>query len=230
MENHTANEHKEVNFDGIQEKILKAFTIIALVAIVLTLSLVITKLIIGQKEYVLKNDIQNKLIIAINNNASLDVIKTIYNNRVIESVGLTGRDDYYKYNQSLLLILKDIQTNFYLQSESSIDINKTNEIISHYQAKNPYDALESSQKDMFINIQQKLDYNQYVLIQGDLEKVAKEMEQKNNLVSEYLNDSTLSFWISIIALGFSVLIGIYQLILARDSRVKKIVLDALHDN
>jgi hypothetical protein len=189
--------------------------------------------IISKDKFTSKEDIQNQLVVAINNQATIDVIKNIYQNRTsIEHIYilLQDKNNYYNYNDSLSQILNDIKTKFYLKDKSSIDINKTKIIIEDYLLTNPYDSLETSQKDVFINIRQKLDNNQYEIIKNDLEKIAKEITQQNNLVNQYLKDSTNSFWISISALVFSAILGLYQLYLGREERHRQIISEELQLN
>lgn len=187
-------------------------------------------------DYIDKKQIHHKLITSINNGATLQVIKNIYENREIVFIGsikrlITSKSNYYRYETSLSQILFDIETNHYLE-EKNIDINKTSRIISNYITINPFDSLETNQKDMFTDIKLKISKDNYKVIQNNLEKIASELTQKNNLVNEYLKDSTTSFWVSISALVFSFILGILQLWQSRVERQKDIIIEALksHNN
>ena len=50
------------------------------------------------------------------------------------------------------------------------------------------------------------------MIQNEVDKLATELESKNALVNKYLKQSSKSFWVSIMALIFSLCIGIYQIL------------------
>lgn len=182
-----------------------------------------------------KIDIQNKLITSINNGAPIDVIKQIYSNRTYVELGLfknyfTNKDNYYKYDTPLSTILYDIKTKYFLDKDSKIDINNTINIIKNYSIINPFDSLEISQKDMFVNIQLKLKKDNYLLIQNDLEKISKELTEKNTLVDQYLKDSTNSFWISISAVILSLFIGVIQIYISREERFRQIISEEIKAN
>jgi len=203
-----------------------------LIIIISTIYALIIAFIMSEKNYVNKEYIQTALITAINKDATIDVIKNIYNNREITNaikLLFKGKSKYYKYNTSLSQILYDIKSKYYTDSQNINDINihKITDTIKNYLIINPYDSLELTQKDMFTNIRLKLNKNTYEILQNDLEKIAKELTQKNNLVNQYLKDSTNSFWISISALIFSALLGLYQLYLGREEKHRQIISDEL---
>ena len=204
-----------------------------LLSVLVLMYLVVLPYMILHDDYISKNDIQNQIVKAINNNADIDVVKNIYKNRKNIYFGSLKRifgnkEYYYHYDTLLSTILDDIKTEFYLINESkNIDINKTNQIIKNYLITNPYDSLEVSQKDMFTDIRLKIDKKIYSKIQTNLEKIANELTQKNNLVNQYLKDSTNSFWISISALIFSAILGFVQLYYAREERQRQIISDEL---
>jgi len=186
--------------------------------------------LLTSERYVSKINIQNKLITAISNEASLEVIKNIYANREIQFTTkiFSSTDDYYKSDTALSKILSDITTRYYLdEQKENIDINKTNNLISKYSIVNPFDSLEVTQKSMFVDIGLKLQNDSYAIIQSDLEKIAKELFQKNSLVNQYLKDSTNSFWISISALVFSAMLGFIQLYYGREEKHRQIISDEL---
>lgn len=60
---------------------------------------------------------------------------------------------------------------------------------------------------------------------NDVNNLADELHVKNMLVDEYLGDSKMSFWISIIAVVLSLLIGAYQIFTGRPEVMKKLLLD-----
>ena len=52
----------------------------------------------------------------------------------------------------------------------------------------------------------------YDSVQEDVLKIATELENKNQLVSEYLNDSKTGFWTSISALIITIVFSVAQII------------------
>lgn len=187
---------------------------------------------LSQTKYINKISIHSDLSKAINNDAKLNIIKNIYFNREIVSINgieqiFANLTRYYTSDIPLSQILYNIQSEYYIKKNNSdVNITKLSEIIKTYSVINPFDSLKDSQKDNFNNIIIKLNTN-YKLVKNDVEKIAKELIQKNELVDKYLNDSTKSFLISIFALVFTAILGIYQLYLGREERQKKIISDAL---
>jgi hypothetical protein len=163
---------------------------------------------------------------AINNGAKLDVVKQIYNNREVEEPQFVkyliyGHKNFYSEPTSLSTILSDIKVDCYRTVPiDSIFIERLGCIIIEHNEINPFDKLENNQKFLFENIRQKLNDN-YSLIQDDLNRIADEMNNKNILVGDYLAKSTLSFWISIGAVGITVILGIWQIAMCYRYRPNK---------
>jgi len=162
---------------------------------------------------------------AIGNGAKLDVVKHIYNNRKIEEPQILKYlffrlEDFYSESTSLSTILYDIKVDCYQRPPiDSVFIEKLETIILENEEINPFDKLESNQKIMFENIRKLLNEN-YSPIQDDLNRIADEMNNKNILVEKYLAKSSLSFWISIGAVGITVFFGLFQIVLNKKWRRK----------
>jgi hypothetical protein len=185
-----------------------------------------------------KEPIQKTIKAIIINGGNLDIIKHTYSNRNLkrnsfreELLGI-DKDKYYRYDYPLSGILNDLLKNYYVDKEEkkytrnynknviikgqivnqdSLYLHLLNNIISENEKHNPFDKLEENQKYNFENIQQKLDSN-YVKIAPDVTKIVDEMYNKNQLISEYLNNSELSLKISIGALIVTILLSIFQII------------------
>ncbi|EPM6342136.1 hypothetical protein ACTN1H_002340 [Vibrio parahaemolyticus] len=183
--------------------------------------------------YTPKEKIQNQIITAINNEADIRVIKHIYMNRERTSgfklIPFFSDVSTYPYNVALSLILEDIRTNAYLENGDKNILKGVDKVIEDHTKINPFDRLESVQRDYFENIQIKLD-NDYNRVSIEVNKLADELYNKNSLVDQYLKDSTTSFWVSVSALLFSILVSAYQLYNGRDSRVKRMMLECYSES
>jgi hypothetical protein len=76
---------------------------------------------------------------------------------------------------------------------------------------NPFDNLEENQKYHFQNIQEKLDTT-YEKISPDINKIADDLKDKNELVAKYLNQSDSSYTISIVAIVLTLFLGLFQIL------------------
>ncbi len=188
----------------------------------------------GINSFVSKIDIKSQIITAIGNDCDLRVIKNIFENRKIIIKGLTKifskMDYHYTRDVPLSKVLEDIRSDVFTTSPDNKPIlNDLDKIIYEHNERNPFDALEPSQKDYFENIRFKAAAN-YKDIRKDVDKLATELEMKNSLVTKYLNRSTTNYWISIIALIFALTIGLYQLFQNRSSRLKQFISSALAES
>lgn len=192
--------------------------------------------------YCSKTTIQDQLKTVIENGGDLDAVKDAYNDRDLKKILLTSMrvetKDYYKEDVPLSVILNNLRTRYFLEIERRKDSNKThvikdsisveadslyfsllNKIIDEYNKKNPFDKLEPNQRDIFINLQQKLDTG-YVKVSDDILKVVDEMYNKNQLVAKYLDDSKTSLRISWVALLASIILSLIQIYQNRKSSKK----------
>jgi len=204
-----------------------AFSTLTLVAVLFNLS--------GEgSRYVRKSDIKTSVVKAIENGADLRAIKNIFENRNIQKWGIKNifseMHEYYKLETPLSKVLEDIRSGIYeTDTDKKGVFDSLNSIILEHQERNPFDALEQNQKDYFENIRLRSG-EQYSRIQNEVDKLATELESKNALVNKYLKQSTTSFWVSIIALIFSLSIGVFQIFQSRSSRLRLFIASALEES
>jgi hypothetical protein len=156
----------------------------------------------------------------VSNGGELGTIKHVYENRerykAAPSDFYKGLPDIYEYDTPLSTILNDIKAEFYLQENNGdseslfIPLEK---IISDHNTSNPFDKLNVTQKDLFLNIRLKLP-NKYSLIENDTNKIADELHNKNLLVQEYLANSKTSLIVSWSALVIALVSGFAQFYLS----------------
>lgn len=176
--------------------------------------------------------IQNQLITVIRNGGNLNDVKDVYRKRVLKNLSVIksfDEEDYYNENVPLSEVLSDLRIKYFLEKEQrrysrktyvikdsiSVDADSLyfsllNRIIDEYNKKNPFDKLEPNQRDLFINLQQKLDTG-YVKVSHDISKIVDEMDDRNQLVTKYLNDSKTSLRISWVALFVTIILSIIQI-------------------
>ena len=170
-------------------------------------------------QFVEKEALKNDLASVIRNGATLDLIKHVYNNRVRQPMPLLGfkKEDFllfYSENTPLSSVLNDLCVDYLKGIPSKADslyYSRLQTIIQENQYRNPFDNLEDIQIRYFENIKYKVG-DKYDVVADDMNQIVKELSNKNQLVSKYLNKSTSSFIISIIALFFSIVLSIVQLV------------------
>lgn len=138
------------------------------------------------------------------------------------------QENHYRGGVALSIVLDDVRLSAYRTGDKSI-LPKLEPIILEYEETNPFDKLQTGQKDYFENIRIKTGI-EYPKISNDINNLADELFQKNQLVNEYLSDSKMSFWISVTALFLSLLIGGYQIFSSRPEAMRRMLLGILDDN
>lgn len=164
--------------------------------------------------------LKTKLIPLISNNSDIKTIQHVYkrgkNNKVTFYSMFTKKDkevidiEEMSLNNILLDIKSGILTKLELTLTDTLLLESLDNTIIQFNELNPFDKLEDQQKYFFENIRTKLDSN-YHYVQEDINKISDELDRKNVLVSNYLNNAKWSFRISIFAICVSVsslLIGI----------------------
>lgn len=182
---------------------------------------------VSRDKSVNKKEITTSIAEVIRNNGNINNIKHIYNSRTFESKLFTSPKEYYSNETSLSFILNDLLVDAYKSNKKdSAYIDKLNKIIAEYETINPFDKLENTQIYSFNNIKTKLD-SSYVKIQPDINKIADELSNKNQLVNAYLNKSDISFYISIFALVITLIFSLYQIYQSWKSskEIKGIIVD-----
>ena len=168
------------------------------------------------RQLVDKENLKNKLSSVIDNGAQLYLIKHIYDVREVEPVSLFkvyNKSLYYSYDTPLSSILNDLCVDYYSSTqfkEDSTYYARLSRIIEENQIHNPFDILEEVQIRYFESLRTKIGDN-YDAVQDDVEQIATELSQKNQLVTKYLNKSNTSFIISIIAIILSIVLSIIQI-------------------
>lgn len=208
-----------------KRRLIFSFLFLPLLSVMSALSF----LLIDDQKYIEKQTIQDDLKSIISNGGDLDAIKQAFISQPSVSQAkliFTSKSSYYDAGTPLSVVLNDLRVNAFRSNDKDI-LPMLNPILSEYEEINPFDKLQVSQKDYFENIRIKTDA-EYMKISNDINNIADELHQKNILVEEYLGDSKTSFWISIIAVILSLLIGGYQIFSARPEAMKRLFLDALN--
>ncbi|TCN79611.1 hypothetical protein [Shewanella fodinae] len=140
----------------------------------------------------------------------------------------SSKENYYRDGIALSIVLDDVRLQAYRARDKSL-LPKLEPIIHEYEETNPFDKLQTGQKDYFENIRIKIG-DEYPKISNDVNNLSDELFNQNQLVSEYLSDSKMSFWISVTALCLSLLIGGYQIFSSRPEAMRRILLGILDDS
>jgi len=168
------------------------------------------------KLYINKAIVKDSIQKLIKNNADLDLIKHHYKDSKAEKWNIIrfwekSIHDYYDSEVALSVILNDLRRDIYLSDTPDENLDKTiMRLINEYEERNPFEGLENVQKDYFENIRFKLGA-EYSKINIDLSKISDELINKNNLVNKYLSDSKTSLYISIVSIGFALIMAAFQL-------------------
>jgi phosphate/sulfate permease len=184
-------------------------------------------LLIDEKTYLEKDVLQKDISTIALNGGDLDAIKQSLRSQPTVSgwkAVFSDKSKYYGVDVPLSIVLNDIRVNAFREGKKDL-LPVIEPIIIEYEEVNPFDKLQVGQKDYFENIRIKAS-GAYPNIVSDVNNIADELHEKNMLVEEYLSDSKMSFWISIIAVILSLLIGGYQIFASRPEAMKKLFLDA----
>lgn len=185
--------------------------------------------VLDEKKYIEKKVAQSDLTTIVKNGGDLKAIRQALSSQPLVSslkLILMSKSSHYDSSTPLSSVLADLRVNSFRNGESEF-LPLIERVISEYEQVNPFDKLLGNQKYYFENIRIKSG-DGYIQISSDINNIADEMHQKNLLVEEYLGDSKMSFWISIIAVVLSLLIGGYQIFSGRPEAMKKLILDALN--
>lgn len=200
-------------------------------ALVLPLFSIMTALIISvveREEFIDKSAVQSDFSILITNGADLDAVKQalLTQPKVGQiSTFFSSDQDFYASDIPLSTVLNDVRVNLYRNNDIEI-LSELDLLINEHEQVNPFDKLQTSQKDYFENIRIKTG-DAYIRISNDVNNLADELYQQNILVDEYLTKSELSFWISLSAVLLSLIIGGYQIALSRPAALRKIFINAI---
>lgn len=167
--------------------------------------------------FVEKTPIKKRLSTVIKNGGSLDIVKHVFEVREYRKPQLFKEMDaatYYTDKTPLSVMLNDLCVDYLeadpFQVDTSYYIHLVG-IIKENQYHNPFDNLEDTQMSYFESLRVKSGEG-YDLIQSDVVKIATELSHKNQLVSKYLNKSNVSFVMSLVALCFTIILSLIQII------------------
>ena len=181
----------------------------------------------GLDKVVDKKPVISSLSTAIKNGCDLQVIKTIYSNREFKSKGikeLLGKGEQtYEIDEPLSKVLEDIKSDLFLNGplDTTFLIRLDELMIANLQT-NPFDNLEPNQRDLFINIRQKVP-DKYSIIQEDLNKISTELNSKNTATVKYLKYSNMSLIFSLTGLMLALILGFIQIYQNRSSKLIQII-------
>lgn len=166
------------------------------------------------KMYYEKASIKATMQKVIENKGDLTSIKQIYDTRNLSFIsGINkNKDNYYIEDYPLSGLLEDLRIDFFLsEAKDTVYLHALENLIAENEKKYPFDNLDENQKYHFQIIQEKMDTT-YETISPEMIRIADELNNKNQLVTRYLNKSESSFRISILALALSIMIGAFQII------------------
>lgn len=209
----------------------RRFYLLLLLIPLLSMMTTFSLLLIEEKKFVEKGILQGDIEKIITNGGDLSSIKQALRTQPTVNafkIIISDKSNYYNVDIPLSIVLNDMRVNAFREAKKDL-LPILEPIISEYDEINPFDKLQTGQKDYFENIRIKAGQN-YTNIVSDVNNLADELHEKNVLVNEYLGDSKMSFWISIIAVVLSLIIGGYQIFSARPEAMKKLILDAMDEN
>lgn len=171
--------------------------------------------------FYLKRIVQGNVKKAISNNADINILGDILNNSE-KILKIKEKDnEYYPKSISLENVLKDIQVQNYLSDEFDQRLDeKISDYIGESKKINPLKELSNNQKEYFLNIKNKLDDSSYFKIENDLNKIVDELSSKNKLVEIYLDNSDISFKLTVL----SFILGLIALLPLAKSLISFIVI------
>lgn len=174
-----------------------------------------------------KDNLKSVIVAIVRNGGDLSAVKHVYVNRNKERLFFRpfrrDLENFYPQDITLSSVLNDIKSDYFSATPFMSDTLYYQHllfIIQENDFHNPFDNLEPNQRYYFENIRAKSG-NNYIELQSDIAKISDELHNKNQLVDKYLNKSSLSFIISIIALVISLIASIIQI--AQNDKTTKAV-------
>jgi hypothetical protein len=177
--------------------------------------------------FIKKEPLKAEITKMVINEANLDSLKHYFNNAEKLEWGIVygwnnHKKDHYVAPISLVNILKDIQSDFYLKKTAeTLKITRVAELIKEHEQRNPFDELSTVQRDQFNNIRIKLGSN-YGIVEQEVNKLSNDMKQNNQLIYQYLTDSKTSLYVSIASLIFALITTVVSQVVYRKRSSKKI--------
>lgn len=196
---------------------VKRATILLIISLALAVVSASLLLFLYGDDAVEKSPLTKQMVSAIKNGGDLDTIKHIYERRkkTIRPIIKKNSGEYYPYDVPFSLVLNDILGDYYSSDPFSLDSlfqSRLSSMIQENEYRNPFDNLEDSQRVYFENVR-VICGDKYVSFSDDMNMIASELSTKNQLVTKYLKRSNMSFAISIIALVFTIVLSVWQILL-----------------
>jgi hypothetical protein len=209
-------------------KVKKNKNILYLLSLLLVVSLSVLSLfyIIPNNYYVKKQMVINQTLKLTKGGADLKAIKHYFNNAKTFKNNLyfklfKNKENYYKNDTPFINVLQDVKNVLYLNIATDKDLEKKiSDLIAEYTRREPFEALEQFQKDLFENIKLKLP-NQYYKIERDLINISKDLETKNKLVKQNNLKTDVGLFLSILSMLIALpmgIIGIHNFIIIIKNR------------
>lgn len=213
--------------DERYDLVTSILSVVGVLLILLVVLPTVVMLVRYHSEFLVEKDtIQSAISEVINKGASLDIVKDVYADRIITHRRIVidnGEEIYYSQDTPLSKILSDLRVDFYSSQKyvgsDSLYLSRLNAIIEENLSLNPFDNLEEAQIQLFKNLKKDIGVG-YDTVREDVNKIVHELEDKNKLVSKYLNNSETSLRLSIIALAISLVVAFIQIGQGRSSNKK----------
>jgi hypothetical protein len=199
------------------------------VFLIVVLYLLYVVLTVPEPTTISKAELKGDIVTAIKNNADLRAIKQIYNNRHRSAGwGFVGPRTHYAFSVPLSAVLEDVRADVFLAHDSDKSLLPALDKLTAEQFQtNPFDTLEPDQKDHFERLRERLG-ERYAGVQDEVGKIADQLYAKNILTQQYLRNSTISVWVSVVGLLFAIVVGSVQLYQGRTARLNNALRAALH--
>lgn len=194
--------------------------------LLLALAAAVLIALFSQRIYIAKPPLINQVTQAVKNNADVAALQHLLNTAPKTSKGLKqwlSDDAFYNAETSLQRVLMDARSTQLLSTAPDVKaLGRIETLLSEHRAVHPFAGLASTQRQHFSTVRDKLG-GTYPAIQPEMDRLADSMQHQNELVSRYLKDSTISFWVSITGLVFSLLVGIGQLLQGQQQRINRVL-------
>jgi len=181
------------NLINIVKLILLILIILIIIFLITGIIIFITYTFPQDNKYFSRDKITKDIIMVISAGADVGVIQNVYdkrkNERFVKIKMLINdkKDKYYPYDTSLMQILMDIKTIYYIEKKAKYSadfLDKLNNVIKEYNELSPFDLLDYNEKYYFENIK-KISGNNYPKIKDDLKRIYTELNIKNILLDKY---------------------------------------------
>lgn len=194
--------------------------------LLLALAAAVLIALFSQRIYIAKAPLLNQVTTAVKNNADIAALEHLLVTAPRTSKGLRqwlSDTAFYSSETSLQRVLLDARSlQFLAKTPDTSTLERIDALLAEHRAVHPFAGLASGQRQHFSTVRDKLG-SEYRSIQPEMDRLADAMQHQNQLVTSYLKDSTVSFWVSITGLVFSLLVGIGQLLQGQQTRINRVL-------